>query len=230
MLPHGQAGRAHTAPNQTDAIGEGLGRVAEVGQLPRQSDGEAPAEEAEAHVQQDEQADNERVTADAPGLHLFHQFYIVVIAEGGRMDHKAAQQKVDHAGQNGNGNDVRQEAVHGADRIFAQKADREIALQQIAEVDEQIEDESPGDQRVEDTGAAAALPQVAEGQPSAGRVRQSTNKLTTAWEFPCAPTNDQVELPETEVAQVEGDDNRGQKEKFFGKGQHSVRVRYGVWC
>ena len=202
-----------------------MGRVAAAGQLPRQGDGEALAEEAEAHVQQDEQADNERVAADAPGFHLVHQLDIVVIAERGRMECKAAQQKVDHAGQNGNANEVRQEAVGGADGILAQEADWQIALQQIAEVDEQIEDETPGDQRVENAGAAAAFPQVAEGQPSAGRLRQPTNKLVAGWEFTRAPPDDQVELPEAEVAQIEGDGNRGQEEQFFGKGQHRVGVR-----
>ena len=139
------------------------------------------------------------------------------------MEDKAAQEKVDHARQYGNGHNVCHKAVGGADGAVAQKADREIALQQVDAVDEQIEDESPCDQRVKNAGAASDFPQVAEGQPSAGRAPQPFDKLSAGWERPRAPPDHKIDPSELNVAQIEGEGNRGHKEQFLGKGQHSSR-------
>ena len=181
------------------------------GRLPRQRDRKALAQQAEPHVQQDEQADNQRVASNAPALHPLHQHDIVVIAQRRHAYHKTAQQKIDHPGQYANRHDVRHKSVPGPYQTFAQKADRQIALQQVAEVHQQIEDEPPRNQRVEDTGPTAALPQIAESKPSAGRIRQPTRKLTPAWQIPFPPPDHLIDPSELNEAHIDRDGHRRQK-------------------
>ena len=221
MLPHGQGRRAHPAPQQAHAIGERLPRLPVTRRLPGQRNSKALAQQPEPHVQQNEEPHQQRVPPNAPALHLLHQHYIFVIVQLLRARHKTPHQKIDHANQYPDRHHIRGKTVSRADGALAQKADREVALHQIAQVHQQIKDEAPGNQRMKEAGPGAAFPHVAERKPPARGLRQPARNLTRSRQLPRPPPHHVIDAPELDGAQVDRHRNRGQKDQLLRKSQHS---------
>ena len=141
---------AHAAPQPADQVGKRLAGVPDAccQAFPRQ--GEGFAQKAEADVEQDKKANDHRVTTYTALLDTIHQLDVAAILERRCIHDKTPDQEIDHADQDGDAEDIGQEAIDVTDRALAQERDGEISLQDIAEVDQEIESKTPGDHGVKD--------------------------------------------------------------------------------
>ena len=95
---------------------------------------------------QDEQADDERVHADAALAHALHQLDVVADLQRRILGGEAAQQEVHDADEDGDGEKVGRQPEDLADDVVVQEGKAgDQPFQQIDDVDQAVKDEAEGD-------------------------------------------------------------------------------------
>ncbi len=160
---------------------------------------------------QNEQADDERVDADAALAHALHELDVGARLQRRVLGGEAAQQEVDHADEHGDGEQIGRQPEELADDVVVQEGEAgDQPFQQVDDVDQAVEDEAEGHAVVEEGGDLAVAndaPLAEQGQQAGhGPSRQIIER-----QRPRAAIDDQGHLLEGVVHGRQA--NRGQQQE-----------------
>ena len=137
MLADGAPPFRPAHPQVRQCAGEGLPGVLT---LNRQL--EAVAEQAEADMEEDKKRHDQRVTADGAILDALDELDILAVGQRLVLHQETAHDEIDDANQHAHRRQVGQEAIKIAQDVVPQEGDGEQGLQDVAEIDQEVEDEA----------------------------------------------------------------------------------------
>ena len=178
---------------------------------------ETLTQQAKTNVEENKEADDQRVAPDCAFLHLVDQFNIFPILEIFAVENKAAHQKVDHAHQHAGSGKVGGKAVEVANGIFTQEGDGKETLYHIAKVDKEVKDKAPGDQGMEEISGVTDFPDRAKGGPLFERRHNTRLSISQRRHFALAASNHQIDIFEANPRIGQRPDHQGHKHHFFIK-------------
>jgi len=177
-------------------------------------------DEARADVDQDEQADDQRIAPDA-GQGARVQRDVLADGQRGRARHEAPDQEVNHADQDQDAQHVAGHPVQIADRAVPQEVQLEQPFERIADVDQHVVQKAPHDEAVHQAGGRPRPEDGALGDQHVQGAPDPPRQLVEGQRSLAAP-DDGESLAEKVLGEAQAGDDRQDKEYFLNSRQHRV--------
>ena len=189
----------------------------------------ALAGEAKAHVQEDEHADDEAVAADGAGADLLVQERLGVLLEPGVARQEAARQENHHAEQDQDRQHVGDEPVEPAQQAEVEPGGpgaRQVAVQQVEEVDQQVDDEAVEDEAVKEAHQRTVAKDGGLREAAGHRRGKAARQRVEAGKVvPLAAPHRQHHAAKAGVGEGEGHASQDQEQEFLGDAEHALSLQ-----